>query len=86
MYQEWPLSHFVKNMVTKMVQCEAMDETPIHSSNLWVRSNTFMQVLAEKAVNNLSFITPVAAFVTRRVINAEREKVSRAPRVTKEAS
>lgn len=46
-------------------------------------SDTFMKLIVENTVSGLGFLTHVAVFVTRRVINAVEEELKQKPRVTK---
>lgn len=54
---------FVEEVITEMTYCGLLNEMLNLSSSRWSRSETFMQILAERVVNNLSFKTPVAVFV-----------------------
>lgn len=77
---------FVENVITEMTYCGVPDKTLGQSFNCWSRSDTLMHVLVEKSTYDPGFLTPVAAFVTKCVINAVDEKLKQEPQVTKKIS
>lgn len=74
---------FLKNVITVVIHCRFLDELLNQSFNRCSRSDSFMQVLVKNVVNDPNFITPVAAFVCKRVINALKEELKQALKVTK---
>lgn len=67
-------SSFVDKVITKTIHRRAMIAMLNNSLNRRSRSDNFMQLLCEEVVKYLEFITPVAAFVTRRVIITVKEE------------
>lgn len=74
---------FVESLFTDTIHLGVLDELLNQNFNRWSRSDTIIQTLIEKIVNNRGFIAPVAVIFKQRVICAVHKALTSEPPVLK---